>query len=52
MSQVEQCLCRAFADIEGDVWSFRTDGDAWILRSQGDVLLEISVKRVHAPGGK
>ena len=34
MSQVEQCLCRAFAGIEGDI------------------LFEISVKRVHALGGK
>ena len=28
MSQVEQCLCISFADIEGDVWILRTEGDA------------------------
>ena len=27
MSQVEQCLCRAFSGIEGDVWILRTEGD-------------------------
>ena len=26
MSQVEQCLCREFAGIEGDVWILRTEG--------------------------
>ena len=27
-SQVEQCLCRAYAVIEGDVWILPTEGDA------------------------
>ena len=52
MSQVEQCLCRAFAGIEGDVCILRTEGDALTLRSKGDIWFEISVKRVHAPAGE
>ena len=51
MSQVEQCLCRAFAGIEGDVWNLRIEGDAYILHSYRDILFKISVKQAHAPGG-
>ena len=51
MSQVEQCLRRACAVIEGDVWIFDPRGMLRSFAARG-VLFEVSMKQVHVPRGK
>ena len=51
MSQVEQCLCRAFAEIEGGHLVSSNRGRCKGPSQLGDILFETSVKQVHAPGG-